>query len=125
MGRMWYASGMESIVRHSLLYVTAENREEAVAIGRELVEERLVACANVLDGMTSIYHWKDSVEQSGEAVLLLKTRQELVPRVIDRVQDLHSYDCPCVIELPIKSANPAFLQWIMDETISAVPPPVA
>ena len=116
---------MESIPQHSLLYVTAENREEAVAIGRELVEERLVACANVLDGMTSIYHWKDAIEQTGEAILLLKTRQELVPRVIDRVQVLHSYDCPCVVELPIKSGNPAFLRWITDETIAAAPPPVA
>ncbi len=116
---------MENIAQHALLYVTAESREEAVAIGRDLVEERVVACANVLDGMTSIYQWKNTVEQSDEAVLLLKTRQELVPRVIDRVQELHSYDCPCVIELPIRSGNPDFLQWITDETISATPPPVA
>ncbi len=122
---MWYAWAMESISHHALLYVTAESREEAIAIGRELVEERVVACANVLDGMTSIFHWKDAVEQSDEAVLLLKTRQELVPRVIDRVQELHSYDCPCVIELPIRSGNPEFLQWITNETISAAPPPLA
>lgn len=122
---MWYAETMESIPQHALLYVTAERREEAIAIGRELVEERLVACANVLEGMTSIYHWKETVEQTEEAVLLLKTQQDLVPRIINRVQELHSYDCPCVIELPIRSGNPNFLQWITDETISATPPPVA
>ena len=122
---MWYAIAMETIPQHALLYVTAESREEAMAIGRELVAERLVACANVLGGMTSLYHWKDAVQQADEAVLLLKTRQELVPRVIDRVQVLHSYDCPCVIELPIRSGNPEFLQWITRETISATPPPVA
>ncbi len=116
---------MENIAQHSLLYVTAESREEALAIGRELVEERLVACANILDGMTSVYFWKEQVEQSEEAVLLLKTQQALVPRVIDRVQELHSYDCPCVLALPIQAGNPEFLQWITDETIAAAPPPVA
>ncbi|MCA9078492.1 MAG: divalent-cation tolerance protein CutA [Planctomycetaceae bacterium] len=116
---------METITHHALLYVTTESREEALAIGRELVEERVVACANVLDGMTSVYHWKDTVEQADEAVLLLKTRQELVPRVMDRLQELHSYDCPCILELPIRSGNPGFLQWVTDETISPTPPPVA
>jgi len=116
---------MENSTHHALLYVTAESRDEAIAIGRELVEERVVACANILDPMTSIYHWKDGVEQADEAVLILKTRQELVPRIIDRVQELHSYDCPCVLELPIRAGNPEFLQWITDETISASPPPVA
>lgn len=116
---------MEHAAQFALLYVTAENREEALSIGRELVEERVVACANVLDGMTSIYHWKDTVDQADEAVLLLKTRQELVPRVIDRIQELHSYDCPCILELPIRSGNPGFLQWITDETISPTPPPIA
>ncbi|MGE0375290.1 MAG: divalent-cation tolerance protein CutA [Planctomycetaceae bacterium] len=116
---------MERIPQHSLLYVTAESREEALAIGRELVEERLAACANVLDGMTSIYYWKDSIEQADEAVLLLKTRQELVSRVIDRIQELHSYDCPCVAALPIQSGNPEFLKWITAQTVPASTPPVA
>jgi len=116
---------MENIAQHSLLYVTAESREEALAIGRELVEERLVACANILDGMTSVSFWKEQVEQSEEAVLLLKTQQALVPRVIGRVQELHSYDCPCVLAVPIQAGNPEFLQWITDVTIAAAPPPLA
>lgn len=116
---------MESIAQHCLVYVTAESREEALAIGRSLVEERLVACANVIDGMTSVYFWKDQIEQASEAVLLLKTRQELVPRVIIRVEDLHSYDCPCVVALPISAGNPVYLQWLSNETVPAAPPPVA
>lgn len=116
---------MENVAQHCLLYVTAASRDEALAIGRKLVEERLIACANVLDGMTSVYWWKDQLEQSNEAVLLLKTRQELVPRVTDRVRELHSYDVPCVVALPILAGNPDYLQWITDETISPAPPPVA
>ena len=100
----------------SLLYVTASSRDEALAIGRAAVEEQLAACANVLEGMTSIYRWQGQLEQSTECVLLLKTRSELVPRLIDRVRGLHSYECPCIVELPVTGGYPAYLQWIADST---------
>ena len=108
-----------------MLYVTAENREEATAVGRTLVQERVVACANVIDGMTSIYFWKDQVEETDEAVLLLKTRQELVDRVIARVNELHSYDVPCVLSWTVEQGSPEFLQWVESETATAVPPSIA
>lgn len=100
----------------SLLYVTASSRDEALAIGRAAVEEQLAACANVLEGMTSIYWWQGQLEQSTECVLLLKTRAALVTRLIDRVRALHSYECPCIVELPVTGGNPAYLQWIADST---------
>ncbi|HEX6141804.1 MAG TPA: divalent-cation tolerance protein CutA, partial [Geminicoccaceae bacterium] len=88
----------------------------ALRIGRALVEERLAACANVIDGMTSVYEWAGAVEQAEEAVLILKTRTDLVPRVVDRVRALHSYDIPCVVSLPIEAGNPDFLSWIATQT---------
>jgi periplasmic divalent cation tolerance protein len=97
-------------------YVTAGSREEALAIGRAVVEERLAACANVLDGMTSIYWWRGALEQAGEAALILKTRAELVERLTAWIKELHSYECPCVIALPIVAGNPAYLDWIARET---------
>ena len=97
-------------------YVTAGSRDEALAIGRALVEERLAACANVLDGMTSIYWWQDRLDQAQEAVLIAKTRTELFPALSARVQQLHSYDCPCVVALPIADGNPDYLAWIVAET---------
>ena len=66
-------------------YVTAGSRDEALTIGRAVVEERLAACANVLDGLTSIYWWQGALEQAGEAVLILKTRAELVDRLTSRI----------------------------------------
>ncbi len=99
-----------------LCYVTAGSRDEALAIGRALVEERLAACANVLDGMMSIYWWQDRLEQAQEAVLIAKTRTELFPALSARVQQLHSYDCPCVVALPIADGNPDYLAWIVAET---------
>jgi periplasmic divalent cation tolerance protein len=97
-------------------YVTTGSREEALAIGRAVVGERLAACANVLDGMTSIYWWQGALEQAGEAVLILKTRAELVERLTSRIRELHSYDCPCVVALPIAAGNPGYLDWIARET---------
>lgn len=100
----------------SFCYVTAGSREEALAIGRTVVEERLAACANVLDGMSSIYWWQGALEQASEAVLILKTRAELVERLTARIKDLHSYECPCVVALPIDAGNPDYLDWIARET---------
>jgi periplasmic divalent cation tolerance protein len=100
----------------SFCYCTTGSREEALAIGRAVVGERLAACANVLDGMTSIYWWQGALEQAGEAVLILKTRAELVERLTSRIRELHSYDCPCVVALPIDAGNPGYLDWIARET---------
>jgi periplasmic divalent cation tolerance protein len=97
-------------------YITAGSREEALAIGNALVEERLAACANILDGMTSIYHWRGAIEEAREAVLIVKTRAALVEPLIERVRALHSYECPCVVALPITDGNPAYLAWIEAET---------
>ena len=101
-----------------LVYMTAENAEEAKTLGRMLVEARLAACANVIADMVPIYWWEGQVEEGNEAVLIAKTRRELVDRVIEFVKDRHSYDCPCVLALPVESGNPAFLAWIVAETES-------
>jgi periplasmic divalent cation tolerance protein len=103
----------------SFCYVTAASRDEALTIGRTVVEERLAACANVLDGMTSIYWWQGALEQAGEAVLILKTRTELVERLTVRIGELHSYECPCVVALPVAAGNPDYLDWIAAETRTA------
>ena len=103
-------------------YVTAPSREEAVAIGRTLVEERLTAAANVIDGVTSLYWWQGRLEQASEAVLTLRTRAELVERVTARVRQLHSYRCPCVVALPIAAGNPEYLDWIAAATAPASDP---
>jgi periplasmic divalent cation tolerance protein len=97
-------------------YITVPSRNEALAIGRTVVEERLAACANVLDGVSSIYWWQGALEQAGEAALILKTRAELVERLTGRIRELHSYECPCVVALPIAAGNPDYLDWIANET---------
>ena len=100
----------------SLIYITAGTRDEAVTIGRTLVESRLAACANVLGGISSIYWWEGALTEDDEVSLLVKTREELVDKVVAKVKEIHSYDCPCVVSIPISGGNPAFLEWIDAET---------
>jgi periplasmic divalent cation tolerance protein len=101
---------------YRFVYMTAGSREEARRIGRVLVEERLAACVNVLDGMNAMYWWQGAVQDAQEAVLIAKTRAELLERLTERVKALHSYSCPCVVALPIEGGNADFLRWIGAET---------
>ena len=101
---------------YRLLYVTAETAAEAKAIGRALVEARLAACANVLDGMTPIFRWNGEVREGSEAVLIAKTRNDLVPAATRLIVEAHSYDLPCVVALPIEAGHQPFLDWIGSET---------
>lgn len=98
------------------LYVTASSKDEALSIGRLLVEERLAACANVIPGTTAIYWWEGKVQEGEEAILVLKTRNDLVDAATARVRSLHSYACPCVAALPVAGGNPDFFDWIVKET---------
>jgi periplasmic divalent cation tolerance protein len=100
----------------TLVYVTASSRDEALKIARMVVEERLAACANVFQPITSVYWWEGKVQEEGETSFLLKTRTELVEALTQRVRALHSYTCPCVVALPVAAGNPAFLSWIDNET---------
>jgi periplasmic divalent cation tolerance protein len=99
-----------------LLYITASNPKEAKKIGKTLVRERLAACANIIAPISSVYWWKGKLEQGDEVLLIAKTKQRLAHKAIRRVKALHSYECPCIVALPVVAGNPAFLQWISDET---------
>ncbi|MGO8671545.1 MAG: divalent-cation tolerance protein CutA [Capsulimonadaceae bacterium] len=100
----------------SFVYVTTADIDEARRIGALAVERRLAACANVLPGMESVYRWKGAVETARECVLILKTRRTLVDALTNAVRDTHSYECPCIVALPVEGGNAAFLDWIAAET---------
>jgi periplasmic divalent cation tolerance protein len=99
-----------------LVYVTAPSLAEAESLARLAVAGRLAACANILPGMRSVYWWQGKMEQADEVVLLLKTSGALVSALTAALTKAHSYDCPCVVALPIASGNPDFLRWIESET---------
>ena len=100
----------------NLIYVTTSNRKEASTIAYELIKSQLAACANILEGTTSICIWEGKICEENEVSLILKTREDLVEQLIERVKKMHSYDCPCVVSLPITKGNADFLNWIDNET---------
>jgi periplasmic divalent cation tolerance protein len=97
------------------VYMTAGSPEEAQRIGEALVERRLAACVNIIDGMQSIYRWEGKLQRDREVVLIAKTIRERLPDLIDTVKTLHSYDCPCIVSMAIDHGHAAFLEWIGTE----------
>lgn len=100
----------------AIVYITAGSRVEAETLGETLVKERLAACANIIDNMTSIFRWENKLDSGDETVLIVKTKESLVAELTDRVVSMHSYDCPCVLAFPAAGGNPEFIKWIHDET---------
>ncbi len=98
-----------------LVYVTTKDKEEARAIGRHVVQSRLAACVNIFDNMNSMYYWEDMLQDDQEAVLIAKTTEARAAALIEAIRQQHSYDCPCIVTLPIQDGNPAFLQWIAEQ----------
>lgn len=99
----------------NFIYMTAGSKAEAQKIGKALVESRLAACVNILDNMQSIYRWEQKIQEDSEVVLIAKTTEPLVSLLIDKVKSLHSYDCPCIVSLPVLDGYPPFLDWIHSE----------
>jgi periplasmic divalent cation tolerance protein len=95
-----------------LVYVTAPDMAEAERIAEAVVSERLAACANFFDGVTSLFEWDGKLCREQEAILILKTTAEKTDALTARIRELHSYDCPCVVTLPIENGNPDFLNWV-------------
>jgi periplasmic divalent cation tolerance protein len=110
--------------RYILVYMTAKDGAQASRIGRKLVEERIAACVNILGGIRSIYQWKGRLSDEREVAFIAKTRGDLLDTLTARVRELHSYECPCIIALPVIAGNPEFLAWIGCETKSAKCPQV-
>ena len=95
-----------------IAYITTKDRDQALAIGRALVEERLAACVNVTGGMTSIYRWDGEICTDDEAVLIAKTSAGKFGALSARVKQLHTYTCPCVLSIPITGGSDEYLGWL-------------
>jgi len=101
-----------------LVYITAPDLEWARNLAGALVGERLCACANILDGMESWYWWQGELESARESVVICKTTQEAYPALEKRALEIHPYDTPCIVALPLVQGYAPFMQWIADETRS-------
>lgn len=99
-----------------VVLVTAPSAEKAAELARAVVEERLAACGNVLPQIRSIYRWQGAVHDEPEALLVLKTTEALFERLRARVVELHPYETPEVLALPVAAGHAPYLAWIAGET---------
>jgi periplasmic divalent cation tolerance protein len=102
-----------------LVMTTLPNDADAAAFGRALVEERLAACVNLLPPMHSVYRWEGQVEQETERQLIIKTTRDRTVALWDRVRELHPYEVPEFVVVPIVDGNDAYLRWIGESTRGA------
>jgi len=102
---------MERSATHVVL-MTAPDEDTAVGIVRTVVEERLAACGNVLPGVRSIYRWQQEVQEDREVLVLFKTVERAVPRLVARIEELHPYDVPEALALPVHAGSAAYLRWV-------------
>jgi len=100
----------------AVIYVTTNNMQTARKISRTLVKEKLVACVNIIPKIESIYWWKDKIEKGKEVALIAKTVEKNVKKTIHRIKELHTYDVPEIIVLPIVGGLKEYLNYIVDET---------
>ena len=101
--------------------VTGPTPEWAEDLAQLLVEERLAACVHVVPELRAVYRWENEVNDDPESRLHLHTRADLVPEITGRVCELHSYEVPCVMALPIVGGLPAYLDWIVAMTRDPAP----
>jgi periplasmic divalent cation tolerance protein len=107
-----------------VIFVTTGSEDQAVAIARALVGERLAACVNIVGPVRSIYRWRDSVEDDREYLLIIKTRALHYMKVETRVRQMHTYEVPEVLALNADRGSPPYIQWLLDSTRTPGPHPI-
>lgn len=100
---------------HNIVYITVPSEKEGINIAKILVKEKLVACVNIINNVSSIFYWNADIKIEKEVIIIAKTKNNLVEKLKKRVETVHSYECPCILVLPIISGNKSFLNWVDDE----------
>jgi periplasmic divalent cation tolerance protein len=100
-----------------IVLITASSKEEAVNIGRALVDEHLGACVNIVSEVFSLFFWEGKTQDARETLLIVKSRLSLMDKITARVKSLHSYSVPEVIALPIIAGSQEYLDWVKASTV--------
>ena len=95
-----------------IILVTCKDKQEAEKITQSLLNERLIACGNIVSPVTSFFHWVGKIDKAEECLIVMKSRMDLFSQVAERVKSLHSYEVPEVLALPIVDASKAYLDWM-------------
>ena len=98
-----------------VVFVTVRDLDAGVILARRIVEERLAACGNVIPGILSVYRWNGKIHEDSEALVVFKTTIEAVPDLENRVSELHAYDVPEFLVLPVENGHEPYLRWVNGE----------
>ncbi len=101
-----------------VILVTTSGEEESERISRALLERNLIACANIVPQVRSLFRWEGEVEDENESLLILKSTADALHLVDECVRQVHSYDVPEVIALPVTGGSLAYLSWVGEEVLS-------
>lgn len=99
-----------------VVFCTFPDQDTARRVAAALVEARLAACVNLVPGVQSIYRWQGKVESAQEVLAVMKTTDEVYPRLEAKLRELHSYDVPEIIAVPVERAEAAYAKWVMEMT---------
>lgn len=95
-----------------VILITTPTGEEAHKIATELLNRRKAACVNIIPGVSSLFRWQDALDSASEHLLIVKSKASLLDEIVTLVTQIHSYDVPEIIALPIAGGNPAYIEWI-------------
>lgn len=99
-------------MKYIIVLMTASNKKEAESITHQLLEEQLIACANILESVSSLFWWKEKIEQENESLVLMKSNEKLFKPLVQRIKQLHSYEVPEILALPIIDGFESYLNWM-------------
>jgi periplasmic divalent cation tolerance protein len=100
---------------YALVYITTSGEEESKKIGRTIVEERLAGCVNIIPTIKSLYWWKGEIEDDNESILIVKTKVGNIENIIKRVKEIHSYENPAILAIPIIEGSKTYLDYLDGE----------
>jgi periplasmic divalent cation tolerance protein len=95
-----------------VVMVTTANKQEAEKIAQRVLNERLIACANIIGPVSSLFHWSGKMEKAEEYLIFMKSRKDLFEKLAETVKALHSYEVPEIIVLPIVEGSKTYLDWL-------------
>ena len=100
---------------YSIVYITTSGISESKKIAKHLLKDKLACCINIIPSVESIYLWEGKIEEDSESIMLVKTKSVLVDEVIKRVEHVHSYETPCILEITVNKGSDNYLEWMETE----------
>ena len=103
------------MTEHIQIYTTTENKDDAGMIAQTVVKKKLAACAQVVGPITSTYWWEGAIEEAEEWFCIMKSRKDLYDKLEQAILDVHSYEVPEIVAVPIVSGSQSYLRWLDKE----------